>query len=266
MHLLNKNILLGVTGSIAAYKSAQLLRELQELGAKVRVIMTRGASEFVTPLTLHALSGHKVYQQNLEQTDAMVHIELARWADLIVIAPASADCIANLALGRANTLLSAMCLAAQVPLAVVPAMNQAMWAHCATQSHIKTLTNRGVHILEPDTGIQACGEVGAGRMQEPEVIATNLSKLFATGALAGARVVITAGPTHEYLDPVRYLANASSGKMGFALAAAAAEAGAQTCLIAGPVNLDTPNGAARGLGGKSGLKRVFHCKAKQMAG
>lgn len=237
--LLNKRIILGITGGIAAYKSAELCRLLQKAGADVRVVMTAGAQEFITPLTLQALSGNKVHTHLLDADAeaAMGHIELARWADLILVAPASANFIARLAHGEAGDLLTTLCLARRGPLAIAPAMNQAMWGNAQTQANLKTLTERGVHVFGPDAGEQACGDVGLGRMSEPLQLMHDASSLFATGALAGVRVTITAGPTREPIDPVRYISNHSSGKMGYAMARAAAEAGAIVTLVSGPVNL-----------------------------
>lgn len=241
-NLANKRVVLGVTGGIAAYKSADLLRRLQTAGAEVRVVMTAAATEFVTPLTFQALSGHPVHRDLLDPAAeaAMGHIALARWADAILVAPASADFLARLAGGEANDLLTALCLASLGPVAVAPAMNQAMWAKPATADNVRILAERGVGIFGPGSGYQACGDVGAGRMEEPEVLAQSLAALFATGALEGRKVVITAGPTREAIDPVRYLSNHSSGKMGYALAEAAREAGADTVLISGPVALEPP--------------------------
>lgn len=238
----NKRILVGITGSIAAYKAAELVRRLGERGAQVRVVMTRGATQFVTPLTLQALSGHPVRSElwDPEAEAAMGHISLARWADRILVAPASADFLARLAHGRADDLLAALCLAAQAPILVAPAMNQAMWAHPATQANCQILMDRGVSLLGPATGAQACGETGEGRLLEADALIDALEGSFAAGALDGCRVVVTAGPTREALDPVRYLSNRSSGQMGFAVARAAAEAGARVTLVAGPVNLATP--------------------------
>ncbi|MDY6979972.1 MAG: bifunctional phosphopantothenoylcysteine decarboxylase/phosphopantothenate--cysteine ligase CoaBC [Pseudomonadota bacterium] len=240
--LANKHILLGVTGSIAAYKAADLVRRLREAGAEVRVVMTDGACEFVTPMTFQAVSGHPVHRHLLDTgaEAAMGHIELARWADAILVAPASANFLARLVQGRADDLLSTVCLASDVPLAVAPAMNAGMWANPATAENARTLQKRGVLLIGPDSGEQACGEVGAGRMSEPDAILAQLSELFGTGSLTGKTVLITAGPTREALDPVRYLSNHSSGKMGFALAEAAAEAGARVILVSGPVSLSTP--------------------------
>ncbi len=241
-NLTNKRILLGVTGSIAAYKAAELVRRLREAGAEVRVAMTRAAGEFVTPLTFQALSGRPVHQDLLdaEAEAAMGHIELARWADAILVAPTSANFLARLAQGRADDLLSAICLAATVPLVLAPAMNTGMWQNAATEDNVRQLRARGVLFFGPDAGEQACGEVGPGRLLAPEELVTALAALFETGALAGCSVLVTAGPTREALDPVRYLSNHSSGRMGFAIAAAAAEAGARVTLVAGPVTLATP--------------------------
>ena len=241
--LTNKRILLGITGGIAAYKSAELVRRLQDAGANVRVTMTSGATEFITPLTLQALSGNPVHLELLdtEAEAAMGHIELSRWADLILIAPASANFMARLANGESGELLLAICLASRSPLAIAPAMNQGMWRNASTQENVNTLRKRGIHIFGPAEGEQACGDVGPGRMTEPEDIAQLAADLFETGSLAGRKVVITAGPTREAIDPVRYITNHSSGKMGYALAEAAAEAGAETVLISGPVSMTAPD-------------------------
>jgi phosphopantothenoylcysteine decarboxylase/phosphopantothenate--cysteine ligase len=246
--LINKRVLLGITGGIAAYKSPDVVRRLREAGAEVRCVMTRAAGEFITALSLRAVSGQPVAQSLWPReaapeegaTDAMEHIELARWADAVLIAPASADFLARLAQGRADDLLSTLCLAAEVPLAVAPAMNQIMWANPATQANIATLRARGVRIFGPASGSQACGEVGPGRMLEPADLAELTAGLFASGALDGRTVVVTAGPTWEALDPVRGLTNRSSGKMGYAVAAAAAEAGARVILVSGPTALADP--------------------------
>lgn len=244
-HLFNRNVLLGVSGGIAAYKSAELVRQLQELGANVRVIMTRGAQEFITPLTLQALSGKPVHTELLdaEAELGMGHIELARWADVLLIAPATADLIARLSAGRADDLLTTVALATAAPMVLAPAMNQQMWRDAATAENIKLLTTRGVQMVGPSEGQQACGDVGPGRMEDPALIAEATAKLFPTTELAGLKIVITAGPTREALDPVRYLSNNSSGKMGYALAAAAIDAGATTTIISGPVNIDAPEHA-----------------------
>jgi phosphopantothenoylcysteine decarboxylase/phosphopantothenate--cysteine ligase len=242
-HLFNRNVLLGVSGGIAAYKSAELVRALQELGAQVRVIMTHGAQEFITPLTLQALSGNPVHTELLDERaeQGMGHIELARWADLLLIAPATADLVSRLSTGRADDLLSTVALATAAPLMLAPAMNQQMWKDRATAANISTLIERGVHIVGPAAGLQACGDVGPGRMEAPAVIADAAAGVFVSGELAGKRVVITAGPTREALDPVRYISNNSSGKMGYALAQAAVDAGAKTTLVSGPVTLAAPD-------------------------
>lgn len=240
--LTNKRILLGVTGSIAAYKSADLVRRLREAGAETRVIMTTAATEFITPLTMQAVSGYPVYQLLLD-TDSeagMGHIELARWADAVLVAPASANFLARLAQGRADDLLSAVCLATESPVAVAPAMNQQMWNNAATQSNIAALKKNGIKIFGPGDGSQACGEVGPGRVLEPAELVAVTSELFATGELDGLTVVVTAGPTWEAIDPVRGLTNRSSGKMGYAVAQAAAEAGARVVLVSGPTTLSDP--------------------------
>jgi phosphopantothenoylcysteine decarboxylase/phosphopantothenate--cysteine ligase len=241
--LVNKRILLGVTGSIAAYKAAEVVRRLRDAGAEVRVVMTRGASEFVTSMTFQALSGHPVNQELLdtEAEAGMGHIELARWADTILVAPASADFLARLAQGRADDLLSAICLASDVPLAMAPAMNSQMWQNAATQQNVRTLVARGVLMLGPDAGEQACGETGMGRLQAPEVLLAGLAELFQSGVLNGKTVMVTAGPTREAIDPVRYLSNHSSGKMGFSVAQAAVEAGARVILVSGPVAMTPPD-------------------------
>lgn len=242
-HLLaNKQILLGVTGGVAAYKSADLVRRLREVGANVRVVMTESAKQFITPLTMQAVSGHPVHDDlfDLQAEAAMGHIELARWADAILIAPATADCIARLNGGEARDLLTTLCLASGAPLALAPAMNQAMWKHTQTQQNVQALQQKGVYIFGPGEGSQACGDVGPGRMLEPLELVKQLETVFATGRLAGKHVVITAGPTHEAIDAVRFITNPSSGKMGYALAQAAKEAGAQVTLISGPVQLTKP--------------------------
>lgn len=242
MGLNQRRIVLGITGGIAAYKSAELVRRLRDQGAEVRVVMTEGAQAFITPLTLQALSGNPVHTRLLDPAAeaAMGHIELARWAELILIAPASADFLARMAHGFANDLLSTLCVAARCTLAVAPAMNQAMWAAQATQANTKLLASRGVHIWGPADGAQACGDIGPGRMLEPDALLAATLKLFADGPLKGKKVVITAGPTREAIDPVRFITNHSSGKMGYALAEAAADAGAEVILISGPVHLPTP--------------------------
>ncbi|MFP5349409.1 MAG: bifunctional phosphopantothenoylcysteine decarboxylase/phosphopantothenate--cysteine ligase CoaBC [Gammaproteobacteria bacterium] len=237
--LANQRIVLGITGGIAAYKSADIVRRLREAGAEVRVVMTRAACDFITPLTLQAVSGHPVHLHLLdtEAEAAMGHIELARWADAVLVAPASANFIAKLAQGRADDLLSTLCLATAAPVAIAPAMNRQMWDNAATQTNIATLTQRKIKIYGPGVGSQACGEVGVGRMSEPAELVEHLSEIFCTGALEDLNVVVTAGPTWEAIDPVRGLTNRSSGKMGYAVAAAAAEAGARVTLISGPTHL-----------------------------
>ncbi|MCZ8133396.1 MAG: bifunctional phosphopantothenoylcysteine decarboxylase/phosphopantothenate synthase [Steroidobacteraceae bacterium] len=279
-----RRILLGVTGGIAAYKAADLVRRLRERGAEVQVVMTAGAQRFVTPLTFQALSGRAVRTELWDERAeaAMGHIELARWAELVLVAPASADFLARAAAGRADDLLATLCLATSAPLVVAPAMNRQMWAHAATQANVAILVARGVRVLGPGSGEQACGEVGDGRMLEPLEIAeavlagggaagalplgdmvsgvasppgaarpadaasgTAGVPASSTGPLAGLHVVITAGPTREALDPVRFISNRSSGKMGYAVAAAAREAGARVTLVSGPVSLPTPAGVVR---------------------
>jgi phosphopantothenoylcysteine decarboxylase/phosphopantothenate--cysteine ligase len=246
-YLSGKNILLGVTGGIAAYKSAELVRRLREQGAAVRVVMTAGAAEFITPLTLQALSGHPVATDLLDPAAeaAMGHIELARWADAVLVAPATANFMARRVHGRGDDLLTAVCLASDAPQAVAPAMNRGMWDDPATRQNIATLEGRGIRVFGPAEGGQACGESGPGRLLEPEQLTENLAGLFSNAALTGCRVLVTAGPTREALDPVRYLSNRSSGKMGLAVAAAAAEAGAQVTLVTGPVVLQTPSRVER---------------------
>lgn len=240
--LTNKHFLLGVTGGIAAYKSADVVRRLREAGAEVRVVMTQGATRFITALTLQAVSGHPVHQHLLD-TDAeagMGHIDLARWADSVLVAPASANFLARLAQGRADDLLTAVCLATESTVAVAPSMNQQMWNNAATGANLATLKKNGVNILGPAEGSQACGETGPGRMLEATELVILVSGLFASGALDGLTVLVTAGPTWESIDPVRGLTNRSSGKMGYAVAEAAIEAGARVVLISGPTSLPDP--------------------------
>mgnify|MGYP003670287872 FL=1 len=241
-----RKILLGITGGIAAYKSAELVRLLKKAGYEVRVVMTRGAEAFVTPLTFQALSGEPVRTSLLdpEAEAGMGHIELAKWADQVVIAPASADFVARLAQGMADDLLTTVCCATESPIAVAPAMNQAMWSNGRTQRNIRLLEDDPqITLWGPDQGEQACGDNGPGRMLEAAVIAgLIMNKQAGAGELAGKRVVITAGPTREPIDPVRYISNHSSGKMGYALAAAARDAGASVVLVSGPVNLPAPAG------------------------
>jgi phosphopantothenoylcysteine decarboxylase/phosphopantothenate--cysteine ligase len=241
-------ILLGVTGGIAAYKSAELVRRLRDRGAEVQVVMTAGARQFVTPLTFQALSGRPVRTDLWDDAAeaAMGHIELARWADQVLIAPASADFLARLAHGLADDLLTTLCLASGAPLSVAPAMNRLMWANAATQANVALLRSRGVTVLGPAEGDQACGETGPGRMLDPAEILDALAPRGAVNrALAGLKVLITAGPTRERIDPVRFITNRSSGKMGFAVAEAAREAGAEVVLVSGPVNVATPPGVRR---------------------
>lgn len=243
-----KRILLGVTGGIAAYKSPDLVRRLRERGAEVQVVMTPAAAEFITALTFQAVSGKPVRSSlwDSEAEAAMGHIELARWADLIIVAPATADFLARLASGQANDLLTTLCLATTAPVAVAPAMNHVMWSNPATQANVSTLEHRRVLIFGPATGDQACGEVGEGRMLEPlDLVARIDAALTPTGPLSGKRVLITAGPTRERIDPVRFISNRSSGKMGFAVAQAARNAGAEVVLVSGPVSLPTPAGIRR---------------------
>ncbi len=240
-------ILLGVTGGIAAYKSAETVRRLRERGAEVQVVMTAGARQFVTPLTFQALSGRPVRSDLWDETAeaAMGHIELARWANRVLVAPASADFLARLAHGLADDLLTTLCLATDAPIAVAPAMNQLMWANAATRENVERLRSRGIEILGPGVGDQACGETGAGRMLEPEQLASAMIGNVGSGKLAGRTVLITAGPTRERVDPVRFITNRSSGKMGFAVAEAARDAGARVVLVSGPVGLATPAGIER---------------------
>ena len=243
-----KRIVLGVTGGIAAYKSPDLVRRLVEQGAEVQVVMTAGARQFVTPMTFQAVSGRPVRSDLWDSAAeaAMGHIELARWADLILIAPATADFMAHLAHGLADDLLATVCLASAAPVAVAPAMNRQMWANEATQANVALLRSRGVHVLGPDSGSQACGETGEGRMVEPLALAAAAMALFPVqGPLSGKRVLLTAGPTRECIDPVRFITNRSSGKMGYAVAQAARELGAEVVLVSGPVNLCTPPGIRR---------------------
>jgi phosphopantothenoylcysteine decarboxylase/phosphopantothenate--cysteine ligase len=241
------HVLLGVSGGIAAYKAAELVRRLRDAGAQVRVVLTENAARFVTALTFQALSGHPVRTSLWDESAeaAMGHIELARWADQIVIAPASADLLARLAHGQADDLLTTVCLATAAPVSVAPAMNQQMWAHAATQANVALLRSRGVNVLGPASGGQACGEFGAGRLLEADEIVALLQGRRASRELAGARVLVSAGPTYEDIDPVRFIGNRSSGRMGFAIAEAAARAGAEVVLVAGPVALATPSGVER---------------------
>lgn len=248
--LQHRRIVLGVSGGIAAYKAPDLVRRLRERGAEVQVVMTAGAQRFVTPTTFQAVAGREVRAELWDPAAeaAMGHIELARWAELILLAPATADLIARLASGRADDLLTTLVLATDAKVALAPAMNRLMWSHPATQANIAILRHRGVEVLGPGRGEQACGETGDGRMLEPLEIVAGVERLLpaaTSSALAGKQVLITAGPTRERLDPVRYISNRSSGKMGFALADAARAAGAEVTLVAGPVNLPTPLGVNR---------------------
>lgn len=264
--LRGRRILLGVSGGIAAYKSPDLVRRLRERGAEVQVVMTPGAQRFVTPTTFQAVSGREVRAElwDAAAEASMGHIELARWADLVLVAPATADFIARVAGGRADDLLTTLILATEAPVALAPAMNRAMWAKPATQDNVVAVRRHGIHLLGPGSGGQACGEIGSGRMLEPTQIADEVARLLdgvpqrapdlravppaaqsERGALQGLRVLITAGPTREPIDPVRYITNRSSGKMGFALAAAARDAGAEVILVAGPVSMATPEGVRR---------------------
>jgi len=249
-----QKILLGVTGGIAAYKTPELVRRLRDRGADVQVVLTRSAAQFVTGTTLQAVSGHPV-RTNLWDEDAesaMGHIELARWADQVLIAPATAEFMARLAAGAAPDLLTTLCLATEAPLSIAPAMNHIMWANAAVQANRELLESRGVRMLGPDEGDQACGETGLGRMLEPDDIAaalmTGTSPVVVTAEslpLQGKTVMVTAGPTREAIDPVRFISNRSSGKMGYAMARAAAEAGARVILLSGPVHLPAPQGVER---------------------
>jgi phosphopantothenoylcysteine decarboxylase/phosphopantothenate--cysteine ligase len=241
------NVVLGITGGIAAYKSPDLVRRLRERGAEVQIVMTASAAEFVTETALQAVSGRPV-RNNLwdkEAEAAMSHIELARWADVVLIAPATAEVMARIVSGGAPDLLTTICLATEAPIALAPAMNRVMWSNPATEANRKVLEERGIHLVGPGVGSQACGETGAGRMLEPDVIAATVFNITAEkgqGLLEGKKVVITAGPTREAIDPVRYITNRSSGKMGYAMASAAAAQGADVILVSGPVNLADPVG------------------------
>ena len=240
MHkLIGKRIVLGVTGGISAYKAAFLVRLLRKNGANIRVVMTQSATKFVTPLTFQALSAKPVHTEllDLNTETAMGHIELAKWADLILIAPASANFIARYANGFAEDLLSTLCLATDSPVIIAPAMNQQMWRNQATQENLERINARGITVVGPTAGVQACGDDGPGRMLEPEEIVVHTANIFQTNILTGSRLLVTAGPTREAIDPVRFLSNRSSGRMGYAVATAAAEAGADVTLISGPVDL-----------------------------
>ena len=243
----NRRIVLGVAGGIAAYKAADLVRRLREREFEVRVVMTAAAREFVTPLTFQAVSSNPVHCDLLdEQAEAgMGHIELARWAEVVLVAPATANLLARLAHGLADDLLTTLCLATTAPLVLAPAMNRQMWRASATRANVLALLDRGVMLLGPGEGDQACGDVGPGRMLEPEEIAARIEARFRGGALEGVEVLVTAGPTREALDPVRFLTNHSTGKMGYAVAAAAAESGARVSLVSGPTALPAPPGVER---------------------
>ena len=245
--LTNKRILLGITGGIAAYKCAELSRLFTRAGAEVRVVMTRAAQEFVTPLTMQALTGNRVHMELLdfEAEAAMGHIELARWADLVLVAPASADFLARAAHGRADDLLSTLMLATAAPIAVAPAMNQGMWSDPGTQQNLAEVRRRGYHVFGPAEGDQACGDFGPGRMVEPAGLIASCAELFAGEPLAGRHLLLTGGPTREAIDPVRFLSNHSSGKMAHALAAEGVAAGARVTLISGPVALPAPDRVTR---------------------
>ena len=240
--LANKNILLGISAGIAAYKTPDLVRRLQDLGANVQVILSKNAADFVSEIALQAVSGHPVHNHKMdaESESGMGHIDLARWADLVLIAPATANFIARLKNGEADELLTTVCVATEAKIAIAPAMNQQMWANQATQENIAKLQSMNIAILGPDSGDQACGEVGMGRMLQPVDLAEQVAKQFATGSLAGKQVMLTAGPTWEALDPVRGITNHSSGLMGYSLAQAAVEAGAKVTLVTGPTHLTVP--------------------------
>ena len=246
-NLTNKNILLCVTGGIAAYKAAELVRLLKTSNAFVKVLMTKSAQEFITPLTMQALSGEKVHTDLLstEAEAAMGHIELAKWCDLIVIAPCSANSLSKIAEGRGDDLLSAVCLASESKIFIAPAMNQAMWKDKRTQKNLSKSIKAGLNVIGPASGEQACGDVGDGRMTEPADIVSEVEKTLEKGLLTGKKVIITAGPTQEMIDPVRYISNKSSGKMGFSLAEELKNQGASVTLISGPVNLKTPEKVKR---------------------
>jgi phosphopantothenoylcysteine decarboxylase/phosphopantothenate--cysteine ligase len=245
--LAGKHLVLGLTGGIAAYKAGELARRLQDHGATIQVVMTEAATHFITAVTMQALTGRPVFvdQWDARQPNGMAHIDLSREADAIVVVPASADFIAKLANGLANDLLSTLCVARECPLLIAPAMNRQMWAHAATQRNVAQIIDDGVIVLGPASGDQACGEVGSGRMLEPHEILDDLIAFFQPSSLAGRRLLITAGPTREPIDPVRAITNHSSGKMGYAIARAAVEAGAEVTLVSGPTSLSTPRGVTR---------------------
>lgn len=245
--LRNKRVVLGVTGGIAAYKSAELIRQLRKLEADVRVVMTKAACEFITPLTLQALSHNPVHLDLLDaKAEAgMGHIELARWADVVIVAPATADFMARLATGQADDLLTTLCLATSAPICLAPAMNQGMWRDQTTQQNVETLKEKNIRLFGPGDGSQACGDIGPGRMIDPELIVQHAAEIFMHDQLSGLNVMITAGPTQEGIDPVRFISNHSSGKMAYALADACMEAGASVTLVSGPVTLPTPDRVKR---------------------
>ena len=245
--LANKHILLCVTGGIAAYKAAEIIRLFKTSGSNIRVLMTEAAQEFITPLTMQALSGNQVHTDLLDTKAeaAMGHIELAKWSDIILIAPCSANSIARLASGKGDDLMTAVCLAAECKIYFAPAMNQAMWSDSRTQENFTKLINNNFISIGPDSGEQACGDEGFGRMSEPQQIINQIASTFSQGLLAGKKILITAGPTREKIDPVRYISNRSSGKMGFSIAEAARDAGGLVSIISGPVNLETPNEVER---------------------
>lgn len=265
-----KNLLLGISGGIAAYKSAVFARRLQDAGFCVRVIMTQGAQAFITPLTFQALTGEPVHTALLDETAeaGMGHIELAKWADLVVVAPASANCLARLTAGMADDLLTTVCLATTAPVLLAPAMNQQMWAHAATQKNLTTLDELGYHVISPASGNQACGDVGTGRLPEPTTLVEHVQSFCAShllpasvkAALSGKQVIITAGPTQEAIDPVRYISNYSTGKMGFALAKACRDAGANVTIVCGKVSLETPVGVTR-VNVRSALDMLAACQS-----
>jgi len=258
-NLSGKNLVIGITGGIAAYKVADLTRRLMERGADVRVVMTTAATEFVTPLTFQALCGHPVFFDNSDDsaTSGMKHIELARWADAIIVAPASANTIAKLAHGRADNLLTTLCLASEAIKCFAPAMNRVMWDDLSTQANCRTLVEKQWHQFGPASGSQACGEIGEGRMMEVSDILSSLQQCFSSGELSGVDVVVTAGPTFEAIDPVRYIGNRSSGRMGYEIARAAQQAGANVTLISGPTHLIPPE--------RTGLIRVESAKEMKQA-
>ena len=260
--LSQRRVILGITGGIAAYKAAELVRTLVRAGAQVQVVMTEAAQAFVTPLTLQALSGREVKTTLLDPSAeaGMGHIELARWAELLLIAPCTADTMARLAQGRGDDLLTTLTLATPAPVHIAPAMNQQMWAQASTQANLATLLARGIQVHGPDAGEQACGDVGLGRMLEPEALHQAVEHALVSGQLAGQHWLVSAGPTREAIDPVRYVSNHSSGKMGYAIAAALRDAGAQVTLVSGPTTLDCPEGVER-VAVDSALEMLAACQA-----